>query len=58
MTLSRVSKRISLALILLLCSLSLRAQSDSLQATTQERLDSEPWWPTPIQPPPYRLRRL
>ena len=46
MTLSRISKRISLALILLLCSLSLRAQSDSLQPTTQERLDSEPWWPT------------
>jgi len=46
MTLSSISMRISTTVMLLLCSFSLHPQSVSLQTTTQEHLDTEPWWPT------------
>jgi hypothetical protein len=46
MTLSTVSTQITIAAMFLLCALPLRPQSVNLQTTTQERLDTEPWWPT------------
>jgi hypothetical protein len=46
MTLTTLSTRITIAVMLLLCSLPLHPQSVSMQTTTQERLDTEPWWPT------------